>query len=291
MFRAIILSLFCIIFLTSCTNNKKEKLRIVTSNWLGYTPLIYAKEKGYLDKLNIEILNVVSLSESLYTFNSEHADVFMGTQYEYKVASEKNPNVIPIMLLNKSDGRDVVMSNKTLESLQKIDEEIDVFLELDSINSIVFEDFIKKHSLKNKTFNYINKDQSYISSLKEFKKSSIVITYNPYNIILEKNGLLNLETTKDSIDILIVDGMFTKNETLIKYKEELIELKNIIDIAVIELEKDPKKYYESIKDYLYDTNYDDFLESLSNIKWLNKNSNNDILNSLKSNNFPTKELL
>ena len=85
--------------------------------------------------------------------------------------------------------------------------------------------------------------------------------------------------------------MFTKNETLIKYKEELIELKNIIDIAVIELEKDPKKYYESIKDYLYDTNYDDFLESLSNIKWLNKNSNNDILNSLKSNNFPTKELL
>jgi NitT/TauT family transport system substrate-binding protein len=58
------------------------------------------------------------------------------------------------------------MSNKTLESLQKIDEEIDVFLELDSINSIVFEDFIKNHSLKNKTFNYINKDQSYISSLK-----------------------------------------------------------------------------------------------------------------------------
>ena len=57
--------------------------------------------------------------------------------------------------------------------------------------------------------------------------------------------------------------MFTKNETLIKYKEELIELKNIIDIAVIELEKDPKKYYESIKDYLYDTNYNDFLESLS----------------------------
>ncbi len=85
--------------------------------------------------------------------------------------------------------------------------------------------------------------------------------------------------------------MFTKNETLIKYKEELIELKNIIDIAVIELEKDPKKYYESIKDYLYDTNYNDFLESLSNIKWLNKNSNNDILNSLKNHNFPTKELL
>ena len=65
--------------------------------------MIYAK-KGYLDKLNIEILNVVSLSESLYTFNSEHADVFYGTQYEYKNVFRKNPNVIPIMLLNKSDG-------------------------------------------------------------------------------------------------------------------------------------------------------------------------------------------
>ena len=48
MIKVIFLSLLAILFLSSCSNNKKEKLVIVTSNWIGYTPLIYAKEKGYL---------------------------------------------------------------------------------------------------------------------------------------------------------------------------------------------------------------------------------------------------
>jgi len=291
MIKVIFLSLLAILFLSSCSNNKKEELVIVTSNWIGYTPLIYAKEKGYLDKLNIELLNVVSLSENLHTFNSGNADIFMGTQYEYKVASQKNPEVIPIMLLNKSDGGDVIMSNLELSSLKNEEKTIDVFLELDSINSIVFEDFIIKHNLKDKKFNYINKDQSYISALREFQNSSIVITYNPYNIFLEKVGLKTIETTKNSIDILIIDGMFTKNDILAKHKQELLELKNIIDLAIIELEKDPKKYYETIKDYLYDTSYDEFLGSLSNIKWLNKNPSKEILKNLKDHNFSTKEIL
>ena len=291
MIKVIFLSLLAILFLSSCSNNKKEELVIVTSNWIGYTPLIYAKEKGYLDKLNIELLNVVSLSENLHTFNSGNADIFMGTQYEYKVASQKNPEVIPIMLLNKSDGGDVIMSNLELSSLKNEEKTIDIFLELDSINSIVFEDFIIKHNLKDKKFNYINKDQSYISALREFQNPSIVITYNPYNIFLEKVGLKTIETTKNSIDILIIDGMFTKNDILAKHKQELLELKNIIDLAIIELEKDPKKYYETIKDYLYDTSYDEFLGSLSNIKWLNKNPSKEILKNLKDHNFSTKEIL
>lgn len=62
MIRVILISLISIIFLTSCVNDKKDKLRVVTSNWIGYTPLFYAREKGLLDKLNIQLLSVVSLS-------------------------------------------------------------------------------------------------------------------------------------------------------------------------------------------------------------------------------------
>ncbi len=113
------------------------------------------KEKGYLDKLNIELLNVVSLVRICILSTQEMLIFSMGTQYEYKVALQKNPEVIPIMLLNKSDGGDVIMSNLELSSLKNEEKTIDVFLELDSINSIVFEDFIIKHNLKDKKFNYI----------------------------------------------------------------------------------------------------------------------------------------
>ncbi|MGJ0329661.1 hypothetical protein NG755_08120 [Aliarcobacter cryaerophilus] len=291
MIRVILISLISIIFLTSCVNDKKDKLRVVTSNWIGYTPLFYAREKGLLDKLNIQLLSVVSLSESLHTYKSKHADIFLGTQYEYEEAFKRDNQVVPIMLLNKSDGGDVVMSNLTLEEIKKEDKQIDVFLELSSVNSLVFDDFITKHNIKNKNFNYVNKDQSFIAQQKEFKNPTIVISYNPYNITLEKNGLKTLETTKDNIEILIVDAMFTTNDILIKYKDELKELKKIIDIAINDLKKDEKAYYDLIKDYLYDTSFEEFQQSLSNIKWINKNIDQNILDSLKEHNFPTKELL
>ncbi|MGJ0494169.1 ABC transporter substrate-binding protein [Aliarcobacter cryaerophilus] len=291
MIRVILISLISIIFLTSCVNDKKDKLRVVTSNWIGYTPLFYAREKGLLDKLNIQLLSVVSLSESLHTYKSKHADIFLGTQYEYQETFKRDNQVVPIMLLNKSDGGDVVMSNLTLEEIKKEDKQIDVFLELSSVNSLVFDDFITKHNIKNKNFNYVNKDQSFIAQQKEFKNPTIVISYNPYNITLEKNGLKTLETTKDNIEILIVDAMFTTNDILIKYKDELKELKKIIDIAIDDLEKDEKAYYDLIKDYLYDTSFEEFQQSLSNIKWINKNIDQNILDSLKEHNFPTKELL
>ena len=291
MIRVILISLISIIFLTSCVNDKKDKLRVVTSNWIGYTPLFYAREKGLLDKLNIQLLSVVSLSESLHTYKSKHADIFLGTQYEYQETFKRDNQVVPIMLLNKSDGGDVVMSNLTLEEIKKEDKQIDVFLELSSVNYLVFEDFITKHNIKNKNFNYVNKDQSFIAQQKEFKNPTIVISYNPYNITLEKNGLTTLETTKDNIEILIVDAMFTTNDILIKYKDELKELKKIIDIAIDDLEKDEKAYYDLIKDYLYDTSFEEFQQSLSNIKWINKNIDQNILDSLKEHNFPTKELL
>ncbi|MGJ0302225.1 hypothetical protein NG774_02730 [Aliarcobacter cryaerophilus] len=291
MIRVILISLISIIFLTSCVNDKKDKLRVVTSNWIGYTPLFYAREKGLLDKLNIQLLSVVSLSESLHTYKSKHADIFLGTQYEYGEAFKRDNQVVPIMLLNKSDGGDVVMSSLTLEEIKKEDKQIDIFLELSSVNSLVFDDFITKHNIKNKNFNYVNKDQSFIAQQKEFKNPTIVISYNPYNITLEKNGLKTLETTKDNIEILIVDAMFTTNDILIKYKDELKELKKIIDIAIDDLEKDEKAYYDLIKDYLYDTSFEEFQQSLSNIKWINKNIDQNILDSLKEHNFPTKELL
>ncbi|MGJ0311764.1 ABC transporter substrate-binding protein [Aliarcobacter cryaerophilus] len=291
MIRVILISLISIIFLTSCVNDKKDKLRVVTSNWIGYTPLFYAREKGLLDKLNIQLLSVVSLSESLHTYKSKHADIFLGTQYEYEEAFKRDNQVVPIMLLNKSDGGDVVMSNLTLEEIKKEDKQIDVFLELSSVNSLVFDDFITKHNIKNKNFNYVNKDQSFIAQQKEFKNPTIVISYNPYNITLEKNGLKTLETTKDNIEILIVDAMFTTNDILIKYKDELKELKKIIDIAIDDLEKDEKAYYDLIKDYLYDTSFEEFQQSLSNIKWINKNIDQNIIDSLKEHSFPTKELL
>lgn len=291
MLKKSIFLLFTIFIFTSCSIQENKKLKIATTSWIGYTPLLYAQEKGWLEPLNIKLLNVVSLSESMYLYKGNNADVYMGTQYEYNFLAQKIESLIPIMLMNKSNGGDLVMSNSSVDELQKTEQEIDVYLEMDSINSILFEVFIKKYNLENKQINYINKDQAYISELKNINKATIIVTYVPYNKILEKNGFKSLETTKNNYDLLVIDGMITTKETLNENKKTFLELKKLINKAIENLQNDPKEYYETIKDYLIDTNYEEFSESLNDIIWINKNIPEKIIENLSNKNFPTRDLI
>lgn len=291
MLKKFIFLLFTIFIFTSCSIQENKKLKIATTSWIGYTPLLYAQEKGWLEPLNIKLLNVVSLSESMYLYKGNNADVYMGTQYEYNFLAQKIESLIPIMLMNKSNGGDLVMSNFSVDELQKTEQEIDVYLEMDSINSILFEVFIKKYNLENKQINYINKDQAYISELKNINKPTVIVTYVPYNKILEKNGFKSLETTKNNYDLLVIDGMITTKETLNENKKTFLELKKLINKAIENLQNDPKEYYETIKDYLIDTNYEEFSESLNDIIWINKNIPEKIIENLSNKNFPTRDLI
>lgn len=291
MLKKSIFLLFTIFIFTSCSIQENKKLKIATTSWIGYTPLLYVQEKGWLEPLNIKLLNVVSLSESMYLYKGNNADVYMGTQYEYNFLAQKIESLIPIMLMNKSNGGDLVMSNFSVDELQKTEQEIDVYLEMDSINSILFEVFIKKYNLENKQINYINKDQAYISELKNINKPTVIVTYVPYNKILEKNGFKSLETTKNNYDLLVIDGMITTKETLNENKKTFLELKKLINKAIENLQNDPKEYYETIKDYLIDANYEEFSESLNDIIWINKNIPEKIIENLSNNNFPTRDLI
>lgn len=290
MIRNLIL-IFLTLFLTSCSLENEKKLKISTTTWIGYTPLYYAKEKGWLEPLNIKLLNVVSLSENMYLYKAGNSDAYVGTQYEYNILVEKMNSLLPIMVFDKSNGGDVILGNLSVEDIKKTSQTIDVYLEMDSINSILFEEFIKFHNIKDKNFNYINKDQAYISRLKDLENSSIIVTYTPYNLFLEKNGFRELASTKNNLDLLVVDGMFTTKQTFEKNKKTFIELKKLINNAVLELEKNPKEFYETIKVYLPNTTYEDFLKSLDDIIWINKNLPEKIIEKLNNNNFPTRELI
>ena len=286
-----LLGILLSLFFTSCSLENEKKLKISTTTWIGYTPLYYAKEKGWLEPLNIKLLNVVSLSENMYLYKAGNSDAYVGTQYEYNILVKKIDSLIPVMLFDKSNGGDVILGNINIEDIKNTTQSIDVYLEMDSINSILFEEFIKFNHIEDKNFNYINKDQAYISRLKNLENNSIIVTYTPYNVFLEKNDFKELSSTKNNSDLLVIDGMFTTKQTFNENKKAFIELKKAINNALINLEKDPKEFYETIKAYLPDTTYEDFLKSLDDIVWINKNTPEKIVEKLNNNNFPTRELI
>ena len=213
MIKKFVFLLFVVLSFSSCVEDNK-KIKITTSTWIGYAPLFYAKEKNWLEPLNIKLLNVVSLSENMYLYKAGNADAFVGTQYEYNFLLQEDKTLIPIIIFDKSNGGDMILSNLTLDELSKINKEIDAYLEIDSLNSILLNDFIRSNNLQDKKIIYINEDQSNISRLKanEINNPTIIVTYTPYNNILEKNSFRELSSTKKSDDLLIIDGMYVKKD-------------------------------------------------------------------------------
>lgn len=282
-----------ILFFNSCGIQENKKIKISITTWIGYTPLFYAKEKKWLEPLNIKLLNVVSLSENMYLYKAGNSDAYVGTQYEYNLLSNENKNLTPIMLFDKSNGGDVILSNISIEELLKTDKQIDAYLEIDSINSILLEDFLKIYNLKNKKINYINEDQAYISKLnsKNLENPTIIVTYTPYNYDLEKNGFNELSSTKNNSNLLVIDAMFTNEDFFNENKKEFLALKSLVDKAVLELANNPKEFYETIKLYLPNTSYEEFLASLNDIVWINSNVPEEIITKLRNSNFKTRDII
>ena len=292
MIKKIVFLLFVVLSFSSCVEDNK-KIKITTSTWIGYAPLFYAKEKNWLEPLNIKLLNVVSLSENMYLYKAGNADAFVGTQYEYNFLLQEDKTLIPIIIFDKSNGGDMILSNLTLDELSKTNKDIDAYLEIDSLNSILLNDFIRSNNLQDKKINYINEDQSNISRLKanEINNPTIIVTYTPYNNILEKNYFRELSSTKKSDDLLIIDGMYVKKDFYYENKETFVKLKKLVDDSIINLQNNPKEFYNTVKPYLTNISYEEFLSSLNDIIWLNKDIPTNILEKLDNSNFKTKDLI
>ena len=284
---------FTVLLLTSCSFNHNERLTISTTTWIGYTPLFYAKEKGWLEPLNIKLLSVASLSENMYLYKAGNSDAYVGTQYEYELLKPKKPSLMPIMMFDRSNGGDMVMSNVSINELQNTKESIDAYLEMDSINYTILKDFVSKYTLQDKTINYINEDQKYISTLKvkDMRRPTIIVTYTPYNPELEKHGLKRIASTKESLDLCVVDAMFATQETFKRHKEQFVELKKLVDRAIVDLVKNPDEFYETIKPYILDISKEEFKKSLHDIEWINKELSEDIKERMLIASFPIRNII
>ena len=291
MLKKIVFALALLLLLTSCSSDYDKRLKISATTWIGYSPLFYAKEKGWLKPLNIKLINISSLAENMYLYKAGNSDAYTGTQYEYNILSQDIKTLKPIMMFDRSNGGDVVMGNVSIEELQNSTVEIDAYLEIDSINNIVLEDFISEYNLKDKKINYINKDQSQIKLLRSNTKPTLIVTYVPYNITLKKNGFKELASTKENLKLLVVDALFTKIEMFDEHKQQFVELKKLLDRGVEALEKNPQEFYETIKPYMLNVSYKEFQEIINDIEWINKNLSDELKKRMNKTNFPTRDLI
>jgi len=264
--------LFSILFFLSCSNSQPKKIKIAVNAWIGYTPLFYAKEKGYLKDLNIEIIPTVSLGESADIFSVAKVDMLTATQHELYSLQKSFQSLEPIILIDRSNGGDMILANKSIKELQE-SKYIDIYLEIDSINSEMIQAFTKNYNLNSHKINYINKDQSQIQDiLYSDTIATIIVTYTPYNTKLQKRGFKEIASTRDINNILVIDAICATKELVINNREKLQKLKAIITKSIKEIQKNEEEAHRLTAKYLNNISFQEYRASMKTIKWINEPS-------------------
>lgn len=282
--------LLTIFFISGCTEtqSQKEPLKISISSWVGYTPLIHSYKMGYLKDTNIEIVPTSSLETSIEFIKRDVVDGFCSTQRGFCIIN-KLIDVTPIFLFNKSYGGDVILSNLPKEKLLSLkNTTVDVYMETESINFTMFEQFKNHYKLDSLHFNIINKTQNTIDT-KDITRDSIIVSYTPFSDKFKKDGFYEIDNSKNNI-YHIIDGLFVKTETLKNNKQNFKILADALNKSIIELKTNPKEFYEVVKQYLENQTYEEFVDSLNNIKFVN-GDRDEIYQYLQLHHIPTNEIL
>jgi len=257
------------IFFLGCESKPTRPMLISTNLWIGYSPLYYAQKKGWLRQNNIKLVQTISLGESFKTFKSGAVDMLCGTQYEIRKACKDYEDKGGVIMLDRSNGGDKILSNFSIDEL-KSKKKIDLYLEVESVNSVLFEYFMQKHALSKKQINFINKTPDISSKLRMKTRPTVIVTYSPYNNDLEEKGYKEIASTKDN-DLLVLDAVYVPPKTMKQFPRELDRLNFLIAKSLKDLESNPKEYFNVINSEFNFDNYEEFKIALSSIEWIYDN--------------------
>ena len=279
-------------FLSSCSsgqNAANDKIKIATNSWIGYAPLFYAKETGELDKLGFSLITNVSLAEAADVYNVGKADMVTTTQHEYHALKELMGDVTPVILLDRSNGGDMILSNVSLEKIKSAPH-VTAYLEVDSINAELLQEFIKKNRIDQKKLSIINEDQQKIQDVQNTKEPTLIVTYTPYDVSLKKKGFKEIASTRNIHELVVIDALCARKEVIEQHKDRLAALKQVIDQKIEQIKRDPKRSFGYVKKYLGDMSYEDYLASLQNIEWINHPSK-ELLEVIAGMGYKEKDLI
>ena len=154
-------------------------------------------------------------------------------------------------------------------------------------------DFVQRYKIDEARIEYIDRDQTEIATLNNTapEDNVLIITYVPFNTSLEKNGFQEILSTRQGLDLLVIDALFTTKEEFIQHKEQFLALKKLTNNAIKVLQTNPKAFYETVQSYMDGLSYEEFVEASHDIEWINQTLSKELKQRMQKASFPTKDLL
>ncbi|BBP00719.1 hypothetical protein [Sulfuriferula nivalis] len=272
------------------THLTQDKIRISINPWVGFTPFSYAQEKGWLEQTPFRFVWHVDLTEGNQLYERGLTQGFTATQYD-PVNFMDASQIKPVFLIDRSNGSDAILSNRTLAALRDTHEPVTVFLERGWLQDDFFKAFVQENGLQHLQFILTNKAVKSMTSVNSNGAPVILISYAPYISELIRSGFVTVASTRTLKSFFVIDALFVNDKFIPGQEAEFQALKAIFHRAVNQLRINPREYYNTVQPYLEGQSYEEFMASVNDIEWLDHTASPAIVQQLQAQHLKTDRLL
>lgn len=193
--------------LAACQPVPAAPLKLGLNAWVGYDPLVLARERGLIDAQAVKVIELSSSSETLRHFRNRLLDAAALTLDEaLRLADEGfDPRVVAV--LSASAGADVVMAVPGVRNLAGLRGRT-VAVEATTVGALMLQRLLRAAQLQPGDVQVVNVEATQHLALLRGGRAEVAVSYEPLASTLREAGLVSIFDSRqmpgDIVDVLLV---------------------------------------------------------------------------------------
>jgi NitT/TauT family transport system substrate-binding protein len=193
--------------LSACQPPPASPLKVGMNAWVGYDPLVLARDKGLLDRRQVKVIELSSSSDTLRHFRNGLLDAAALTLDESLRLADEGVDLRIVGVLSTSAGADVVMALPEIrEPAQLRGREIAV--EQTTVGALMLQRLLQAARLQHHEVRVRNMEASQHLAALRSGRVDAAVTYEPLAGAMRAEGYVNLFDSRqmpgDIVDVLVV---------------------------------------------------------------------------------------
>ncbi|MDH5392932.1 MAG: ABC transporter substrate-binding protein [Gammaproteobacteria bacterium] len=191
----------------SCSDTRHAPLKLGTTVWVGYEPLYLGREKGFVDKKEIKLVELLSATQVMNAFRNKTIDIAALTMDEVLILAEEKFDLMVFLVLDASNGGDAVIANNKYSHFAQLKSK-KIGYENTAVGAYMLSRALDKHNMKSGEVNLVSMNVNETERALLNEHVDAVVTFEPAKSRLIEKGFKEVfssrEIPNEILDVLII---------------------------------------------------------------------------------------
>lgn len=208
-----IVALACLIFLIQMSGSKEDKpITIASTGWIGYQPMLLARDEGWLNPKHVTLLETKSSTDSLQALIDDKVDGAALTLDEVLHAKQTGIPLMVVMVFDISVGADVLLAKPHVKKISDLKGKR-IGHEHCAVGELMLRQSLVSAGLANEDVKAVNLTPDKHLAAWSNQQVDAIVTYEPYASQLRAQGAVTLFDSRQTPN-MVVDVLAIRSDKL-----------------------------------------------------------------------------